>query len=78
MLGRELGVKQYNLGGGLGFKEDSLFRWKVNFSNHTVDYQSWRFVANPEIYTSMLSQQDIDITSEIDFFPLYRLQVNKA
>jgi len=78
LLGRELGVKQYNLGGGLGFKEDSLFRWKVNFSNHTLDYQSWRFVANPEIYSSMLSQQDIDISSEIDFFPLYRLQVNKA
>jgi RimJ/RimL family protein N-acetyltransferase len=78
ILGRQLGVKYYNLGGGLGFKEDSLFRWKANFSNLTFDYHSWRFIANPEVYTSLLSQQEIDLNSEIDFFPLYRLQANKA
>jgi len=78
ILGRRLGVRYYNLGGGLGFKEDSLFRWKANFSNLTFDYKSWRFVANPEVYASLLSQQEIDLNSEIDFFPLYRLQANKA
>nr|WP_084407182.1 GNAT family N-acetyltransferase [Pedobacter panaciterrae] len=78
IIGRKLGVKYYNLGGGLGFKEDSLFRWKANFSSLTFGYQSWRFVVNPEVYTSLLSQQEIDLSSEIDFFPLYRFQVNKA
>jgi hypothetical protein len=78
IIGRELGVKYYNLGGGLGFKEDSLFRWKANFSGLTFDYRSWRYVANQEIYSSLLTKQDIEPDSEVDFFPLYRLQANKA
>lgn len=78
IIGRELGVKYYNLGGGFGFKEDSLFRWKANFSGLTFDYRSWRFVANQEIYKSLLTKQEIEPDTEVDFFPLYRLQTNKA
>lgn len=78
IIGRELGVKYYNLGGGLGFKEDSLFRWKANFSGLTFDYRSWRYVANQEVYKSLLTKQEIEPDTEVDFFPLYRLQTNKA
>jgi RimJ/RimL family protein N-acetyltransferase len=78
ILGRKLGAKYYNLGGGLGFKEDSLFLWKTNFSSLTFDYQTWRFVANQEAYTALILQQDIEPQTEVDFFPLYRLQANKV
>jgi len=77
VLGRKLGLKYYNLGGGLGFKEDSLFLWKSNFSGLTLNYQSWRFVANEEVYTALLHQHGIDPDSGTDFFPLYRSQSNK-
>jgi len=78
IIGRELGVKYYNLGGGVGFKEDSLFRWKANFSPLTFDYKSWRYVANKEVYRTLLTKQEVELNTEVDFFPLYRLQSNKA
>ena len=78
ILGRELGAKYYNLGGGLGFKEDSLFLWKTNFSSLTFDYQTWRFVADQEAYTALILQQEIEPQTEVDFFPLYRLQAHKV
>lgn len=78
IIGRELGVKFFNLGGGLGFKEDSLFKWKTGFSHLTFDYKSWRFIANEEVYRSLLTKQDIDVDTRVDFFPLYRLQAIKA
>ncbi|WP_237028690.1 GNAT family N-acetyltransferase [Pedobacter steynii] len=78
IMGRKLGAKYYNLGGGLGFKEDSLFLWKTNFSSLTFEYQTWRFVADPETYNALLLQQEIDPHTEVDFFPLYRLQAHKV
>jgi RimJ/RimL family protein N-acetyltransferase len=78
IIGRTLGVRFFNLGGGLGFKEDSLFRWKTNFSHLTFNYRSWRYVANEEVYKSLITKQEIEIDTEVDFFPLYRLQSIKA
>ncbi|NQX37808.1 GNAT family N-acetyltransferase [Pedobacter steynii] len=78
VLGRKLGAKYYNLGGGLGFKEDSLFLWKANFSSLTFNYQTWRFVADQEAYNALILRQEIEPQTEVDFFPLYRLQANKV
>lgn len=72
ILGRKLGVAQYNLGGGLGYKEDSLFRWKTNFSKQTTNYYSWRYIVDEKIYLELLDRQNISPDLEIDFFPLYR------
>ncbi len=71
-IGRELGMRYYNLGGGVGFKEDSLFRWKRAFSDLFLEYKSWRYIANPVIYQQLLEQNSIDKSTEVDFFPLYR------
>ncbi|MBG6234377.1 RimJ/RimL family protein N-acetyltransferase [Pedobacter sp. CAN_A7] len=78
IIGRLLGAKFFNLGGGLGFKEDSLFTWKTGFSHLTLNYSSWRYVANEKVYQSLLIKQEIEIDTEVDFFPLYRLQAIKA
>jgi RimJ/RimL family protein N-acetyltransferase len=78
IIGRALGAKFFNLGGGLGFKEDSLFKWKTSFSHLTFDYKSWRFVANDDVYRSLITKQEIEFDTEVDFFPLYRLQAIKA
>ncbi|WEA01213.1 GNAT family N-acetyltransferase [Mucilaginibacter sp. SJ] len=71
-IGREKGMKYYNLGGGLGFKNDKLFDWKCAFSDFHLDFKTWRYVANPEIYQKLLQDKGIEENAEVDFFPLYR------
>lgn len=75
VIGRELGYEYLNLGGGLNFKEDTLYYWKTGFSNFSLDYSSWRFIANESVYESLLQEQGIDPTLDVDFFPLYRYEV---
>jgi hypothetical protein len=62
----------YILGGGIGYKQDSLFFGKLGLSDLTMDYKSWRFIANSEIYQQLLDNKGIDKNLDVDFFPLYR------
>ncbi|SDD75939.1 Acetyltransferase (GNAT) domain-containing protein [Mucilaginibacter pineti] len=71
-IGREKGMKYYNLGGGLGFKNDKLFEWKSAFSDLHLDFKTWRYIVNPEVYRKLLQDKGIEENTEVDFFPLYR------
>lgn len=75
IIGREMGAKYFHLGGGLNFKQDSLFEWKACFSDLILDFSSWRYIADPVVYDSLLEDLQLDKSSDIDFFPLYRYQV---
>jgi hypothetical protein len=75
VLGREMGMEFFNLGGGLGFKEDSLFSWKAGFSDLFLKFNSWRYIADPEEYIRLTVERGLDIDSNVDFFPLYRYAV---
>jgi len=75
ILGRNLGMSYYHLGGGLGFKENSLFEWKLGFSDLVLDYKSWRFIANPAVYNELVIKSGNSIDNTVDFFPLYRMSV---
>lgn len=72
LMGRALDMRYLNLGGGLGFKEDSLLGWKLSFTHNTLDFKSWRYIANPTVYQHLIDEKGIDKDAEIDFFPLYR------
>ena len=72
VIGRVSGMSYYNLGGGLGFKEDALFKWKLGFTDHCLDFKSWRYIVNPAKYQELLDKKNIDKNADIDFFPLYR------
>jgi hypothetical protein len=76
-IGRQLGTKHFNLGGGLGFKKDSLFDFKSSFSDIYYDYKTWRYISDPENYLKLLLNANIDPQNSIDFFPLYRCPKNK-
>jgi hypothetical protein len=78
IIARKLGIKYYNLGGGLGYKEDSLFNWKLGFSKLTTNYNSWRFIANPGLYNNILKEFGIKDDSTFDLFPLYRYGIQAA
>lgn len=72
LLGRREGMKHLHLGGGVGFKDDSLFRWKSSFSDLYMDYKSLRYIANHSVYDSLVDRLGIDKNTNVDFFPLYR------
>lgn len=64
------GFKYYNLGGGLGGKEDSLFKFKSSFSKDFRDFQIWRYVVNKKAYDE-LSEKNSSLNNG-DYFPSYR------
>jgi len=76
VMSRDLGLKYFNLGGGLGFRKDSLFDWKSNFSSLTFDYKTWRYIADKAVYEEILHYHGIDPDDEMDYFPLYRASAN--
>lgn len=76
ILGRKEGMTHLHLGGGVGFKNDSLFRWKSSFSDLFMDYKSLRYIADHSVYDSLVNRSGIDKNTNLDFFPLYRAVAN--
>ncbi|WP_430468506.1 GNAT family N-acetyltransferase [Winogradskyella ouciana] len=77
----EEGYKYFNLGGGLGSNEDSLFRFKSSFSKDFKEFKIWKYIVNENVYKELVSQKlgndhAPDIL-EADYFPAYRA-VKKA
>ncbi len=75
LLGRQLGMYYFNLGGGRGFKDDSLFAYKSSFSDTFLEYKTWRFISDKKAYHEILNKRNIDPQLDIDFFPLYRYNI---
>jgi lipid II:glycine glycyltransferase (peptidoglycan interpeptide bridge formation enzyme) len=72
--GKKEGYSIFNLGGGLGSKEDSLFNFKASFSKAFQDFETWNYISNKKIYDSLV---DANTTvkskkNKISYFPLYR------
>lgn len=75
LAAREKGMSYFNLGGGLGYKEDSLFQWKKSFSDLAFDYFSWRYIVDQTAYDKLLERQNVPADVNVDLFPLYRAQL---
>ena len=60
----------FNLGGGVGNKEDSLFHFKSGFYKDFKDFNLWKVIVNQRIYDQLTSEKSID--HETNYFPLYR------
>ena len=76
----EEGYKYFNLGGGLGSREDSLFRFKSGFSKDFRAFKTWKYIVDKEAYrarTYDVLGKDFDF-STIDYFPAYRLKKKKT
>lgn len=61
------GYRYFNLGGGLGSKNDSLFEFKSSFSKDFRPFKVWKFIINEEMYHALSSKH-----TETDHFPKYR------
>ncbi|WP_347925817.1 peptidoglycan bridge formation glycyltransferase FemA/FemB family protein [Pontimicrobium sp. SW4] len=66
----EQNFKYFNLGGGLGSKEDSLFEFKSSFSKDFRTFEIWKCVINQEVYDELSSNNSS--TTNSNYFPLYR------
>ncbi|HTN21394.1 MAG TPA: hypothetical protein VL125_13005 [Pelobium sp.] len=71
VIGRNMGMQYFHLGGGLGGKDDSLFAFKSNFSKLVLDDHIWCYIADEKVYHSLVEQRDIH-PNRRTFFPLYR------
>lgn len=63
----EQGYKVFNLGGGLGSEQDSLFEFKASFSKDFRTFNIWKYIVNQAAYDNLSKDKD-----ETNFFPKYR------
>jgi lipid II:glycine glycyltransferase (peptidoglycan interpeptide bridge formation enzyme) len=73
--GSENGYKSFHLGGGLGSKEDSLFKFKKAFNKNSETYFSiGKKIFNQEKYDELIKIRHQENGFDIDttFFPQYR------
>ena len=66
----------FNLGGGLGVRSDSLFRFKSSFSKDLKPAQFWKYIVNRNMYAALTARTNDTIgepePDDVDFFPAYR------
>ncbi|QBA63883.1 acetyltransferase [Muriicola soli] len=72
------GYEYFNLGGGLGGNEDSLFYFKSSFSKDIKEFKVWKHIANEKVYNTLCKEywnnfKNDEASRDFDFFPLYRL-----
>ena len=69
LLGNNLGLEFFHLGGGVGGSDDdSLFRFKSGFSDYRCQFKVWNYIADQELYNVLCKDKDANSS----FFPLYR------
>lgn len=73
---KDAGCKAFHLGGGVGGRDDTLFRFKQGFSNLNSDFHTCRMVMNQVRY-SCLSRKFMEDKNGLrceleEYFPLYR------
>jgi predicted N-acyltransferase len=50
---REMGARDFHLGGGVGAQEDSVFRYKSGFSPRRHVFSTWRWIIQPGLYAEL-------------------------
>jgi hypothetical protein len=72
--GRSYGCTAFQLGGGVGGQEDSVFDFKKGFSPNRHDFHTLRIVLDAEAYREMALKADptADPCDHRGFFPRYR------
>ena len=71
--GTEEGYTYFNLGGGVGGKENPLLQFKSSFSKDFKTFKVWKYVVNQDIYDQLCkANTKLQTAQDVDFFPLYR------
>lgn len=71
--GAENGFKTLHLGGGLGCKEDNLYKFKSAFNRHSeAEFSIGKKVFDKEAYMEFVEMSQKSEDKEDDYFPKYR------
>lgn len=76
--GSNEGFSNFNLGGGVKGKKDSLFYFKSNFSKDILPFKAWKMILETSTYDNLVKiklGENSTLNSINDFFPLYRSQI---
>jgi sugar O-acyltransferase (sialic acid O-acetyltransferase NeuD family) len=80
----EEGARVVHLGGGVGSREDSLFHFKIGFSDRRHLFPTWRWVIEPDAYRELCDRDarrnlahGVERASG-DYFPQYRCSTAPA
>jgi hypothetical protein len=81
IIANKEGLKFFNLGGGLGGSEDSLFYFKSKFSKDYREFCVWKYIVDEETYFKLSNKNlnsgcGLDPASCKTFFPCYRCGAN--
>jgi lipid II:glycine glycyltransferase (peptidoglycan interpeptide bridge formation enzyme) len=78
---KEQGLSLMHLGGGYSASEDSLFKFKAGFSPCTAEYHVGKVIHDTnkyaELVTEVLGDKRREAFDNINFFPAYRLGLEK-
>lgn len=76
MWGMEKGMKTFHLGGGVGSKEDNLYKFKIAFNRFSdCQFSIAKHIFDNEKYDELVAEhasRDAEFDKESTFFPLYR------
>lgn len=76
MWGMEKGMKTFHLGGGVGSKEDNLYKFKIAFNRFSdCQFSIAKHIFDNEKYDELVAgraSRDAEFDKESTFFPLYR------
>jgi len=75
IIGTRENFKYFNLGGGVGCKEDSLFYFKSGFSKSYIPFKVWKFMVDPNAYYELVLKQKDSVYNgnSWHYFPRYRM-----
>jgi len=69
------GNRVLHLGGGVGSRNDALFRFKTGFSDLRSPFQTWRVICNAKAYSELMEAAGVSSVPTNGFFPAYRKPV---
>ena len=78
---KQRGCRWLHIGGGLGAREDSLYRFKSGFSKIHLPFHVWKYVVDMEQYQALCHSTDALTAGDKceSFFPQYRAAItNKS
>lgn len=72
------GARVFHLGGGVGSRQDSLFKFKAGFSKRRHTFKVWTWIRDEAAYTKLVSARAAHLSSfgqrlaSASYFPAYR------
>lgn len=65
--------KYFNLGGGVGSSNDSLFGFKASFSRDSVPFKVWKYITDQKVYDELCEMYPSSSNmGKPNYFPKYR------